>query len=203
MISEDEYITLKGRSEGLYKDRGSKFIAVAAPVGSAEEALSFIEEIRKEYHDARHHCFAYMIGIDGSEWRVNDDGEPTGSAGFPILGQIRSFNLSNVVIVVVRYFGGTLLGVGGLINAYRSSARDALESAKIVTRQLKETFIIEFPYSSMNSVMTLVKDNKLEQINQIFELECTLTISLRKSMASSVISSLEAIDGVICKQFSD
>jgi len=198
MTHEDEYLTLKNRSTGIYKDRGSKFIAIASPVGSVGEAMAAIEEIRKEYHDARHHCYAYMIGPGYKTWRVNDDGEPSGSAGNPILGQIKSFSITDVVIVVVRYFGGTLLGVGGLINAYRSASRDALTSATIITRVIRHNFLVEFPYEKMNSIMKILKEDNIAQSDQKFEIECSLVISVRKSEEERISGMLNALDGVTC-----
>ncbi|TFH34248.1 MAG: YigZ family protein [Bacteroidia bacterium] len=198
MIPSDEYMTIESRSTSVFKDRGSKFIAIASPAGSADEAMELIEEIRKEYHDARHHCYAYMIGTGDDTWRVNDDGEPSGSAGNPIMGQIKSFNITNVVIVVVRYFGGTLLGVGGLINAYRTSAKEALSSAVIIRGLIREKYLVEFPYTSMNSVMKIIKEENIEQSNQKFELDCSLVISIRKSAAERTKGQFEALDGVKC-----
>lgn len=198
MIPSDEYMTVKSRSTSVFKDRGSKFIAIASPAGSVDEAMELIEEIRKEYHDARHHCYAYMIGTGDDTWRVNDDGEPSGSAGNPIMGQIKSFNITNVVIVVVRYFGGTLLGVGGLINAYRTSAKEALSSAVIIRGLIREKYLVEFPYTSMNSVMKIIKEENIEQSNQKFELDCSLVISIRKSAAERIKGQFEALDGVKC-----
>ena len=195
-MKTDEYISLKSRTKGLYRDRGSKFIAIASPAGSADEAIHIIEEIRKEYRDARHHCYAYKIGTGEDNWRVNDDGEPSGSAGNPILGQIRSFELTNVVIVVVRYFGGTLLGVGGLINAYRSAAKEALSNGQIVKKTIKVNYQVKFPYSAMNDIMKLIKDEKLMQDNQKFELECSLNISFRKNIEDKVLRALVSINGV-------
>lgn len=196
MIIRDQYKTLSERSTGQFKDRGSKFIAIASRVFSIEEALSFVDEIKKEYHDARHHCYAYKIGIGDDQWRVNDDGEPSGSAGNPILGQIKSFEITNVCIVVVRYFGGTLLGVGGLINAYRTAAREALSSADIVTRHIKSSFLIEFPYSHMNSVMKILKEDNIEQSRQRFELDCSLVAIMPKSITEKVLGLFDTLEGL-------
>ena len=198
MIQTDEYLTIKGRATGIFKDRGSKFIAIASPAESVDEAMSVIDDIRKEYHDARHHCYAYMIGNDGENWRVNDDGEPSGSAGNPILGQIKSFGIANVVIVVVRYFGGTLLGVGGLVNAYRSASREALSNAVIITRLIEEKYLVEFPYLQMNSVMKLFKEENISQTDQRFEIDCSLVIIIRKTIEERIINKLESMEGVKC-----
>jgi uncharacterized YigZ family protein len=201
MNIHDEYRTIATRSSGIFKDRGSKFIAVAIPVDSVEKAMAAIEDTRKEYHDARHHCYAYMIGQGEETWRVNDDGEPSGSAGNPILGQIKSFNVTNLVIVVVRYFGGTLLGVGGLINAYRSAAREAMNSAKIVKRLVEEKYLVEFPYEMMNGIMKVIKENNIMQSDQKFEINCSLVITIRKSLSGTIIEQLNSMDGVKCTPF--
>ncbi len=193
-MKEDEYKTLKGSSEGVFKDRGSRFIAKACPVENVEEVKEILLSLRKEYHDARHHCYAYIIGTDEENWRANDDGEPSGSAGNPILGQIRSFGLTNVLIVVIRYFGGTLLGVGGLINAYRNAARAAIESNSIITKTVKVRYQLKFPYLSLNSVMKLLKDEGLTQENQEFDNECMIIVSFRHSIETKVTERLGMID---------
>jgi uncharacterized YigZ family protein len=175
------YYTLHGPSEGLYKEKGSKFLAFAFPVEDEEEAKNKLDNLRKEYHDARHHCFAWVMGSEAKTIRANDDGEPSNSAGKPILGQINSFRLTNVMIVVVRYFGGTLLGVGGLINAYRSAARDALQQAKIKKEYLHALYELKFQYQDMNTVMTILKDLNADQYGQNFQLECELKARIRIS----------------------
>ncbi|MCD4769579.1 MAG: YigZ family protein [Bacteroidales bacterium] len=195
-MENDEYKTLKVRSTGIFRDRGSKFIAIASPAGSVDEAMNIIDDIKKEYRDARHHCYAYKIGKDEERWRVNDDGEPAGSAGKPIMGQIRSFDITNIVIVVVRYFGGTLLGVGGLINAYKSAAKEALSSGQLVIKTLKVQYLLEFPYSGMNSVMKLIKEKKLEQYYQQFELDCKIKVRFRKDFEEKVLKALASIKDV-------
>lgn len=190
----DEYRTVKDASTGIFKDRGSKFIACVFRVASVEEVKTRLEEVKKEYRDARHHCYAYRLGMDDDNWRVNDDGEPSGSAGKPILGQISSFDITNVLIVVVRYFGGTLLGVGGLINAYKNAAREALQNNTIITELVKVHLHISFPYESMNSVMKIIKEEQLDQANQVFEIECSLDLQLRESDKDRVISRLKKVD---------
>ncbi|HIZ86271.1 MAG TPA: YigZ family protein [Candidatus Coprenecus stercoravium] len=154
----DTYMTLKAPSEGLYKEKGSKFLAFAYPVASEEEIKQHLERIRKEYYDARHHCYAYRLGLEGNVWRANDDGEPSSTAGRPIYGQILSHELSDVLIVVVRYFGGIKLGVPGLINAYRSAAADAIEHGRIVEKVASEPFAVTFGYSVTDKVMRIIKD---------------------------------------------
>jgi uncharacterized YigZ family protein len=193
MSKPDTYKTIKSESSGLFKDRGSKFIGLAYRVRSVEEFQSSLEKAKKEYRDARHHCFAYKIGLDDDTWRVNDDGEPSGTAGKPIMGQINSFELTNVLIVVVRYFGGTLLGVGGLINAYRNAAREALEKAVIISEIITQSYDLEFPYLAMNNVMTLIKEENLSQSKQVFELSCSMRISFRKSIEESILVRLSKI----------
>src|SRR5665647_1118221 len=152
-MESDTYKTIKSTSQGIYKEKGSRFLAFAFPVSDQEEIKPIIDKIRKEHHEARHHCYAYMIGHDRTIWRVNDDGEPSGTAGRPILGQINSFRLTNILIVVSRYFGGTLLGVSGLINAYRSASASAIKNAEIIECTLQEIYEITYPYVSMNDVM--------------------------------------------------
>jgi uncharacterized YigZ family protein len=195
MIS-DTYTTIKNQSQGLYKEKGSRFIASAWPVSDQEEIRLIIDKIRKDYHDARHHCFAYMLGHERDIWRTNDDGEPSGTAGRPILGQINSFGLTNVLIVVSRYFGGTLLGVSGLINAYRTAARSAIENAEIIKCTLNDYYEINFPYDSMNDVMKILKDEAIGQTDHLFDLECRIKISFRASARDKVLARLERIEGL-------
>lgn len=197
MKQPESYLTIREGSEGLFKDRGSRFIARAVPVTDKEEALRIVDDLRREYHDARHHCWAYRIGTGEGEWRVNDDGEPAGSAGNPILGQIRSFELTDVIIVVVRYFGGTLLGVGGLINAYRTASRVALESAVIVRKKITEKLIIRFPYERMKSVTRIIREEKLEQTDQKFEMDCSITLALPPSKMEKVSERFLLVDDLV------
>ena len=158
MMFDDTYNIITNSGEGLYKDKGSKFIAQAFPVSSETEAKEGIEDIKKKFHDARHHCYAYMIGPDKSCFRSNDDGEPSGTAGKPILNQILSKDLTNICVVVVRYFGGTKLGVSGLINAYKSAAREALDQTTVEERTIDEIYSLEFEYPLMNEVMRILKE---------------------------------------------
>ncbi len=196
---EDTYRTTTKASKGLFKDKGSKFIAISFPVGSEEEVKHKLAELRKEYHDARHHCYAYQLGFDKSAYRINDDGEPSGTAGKPIFGQILSKDLTNILIVVVRYFGGTKLGVSGLINAYRSAARDALDNNTIITKTINEIYELSFDYPLMNDVMRILKDEKLKQLSQSFELSCSLTFSVRKSDAMRVHEKFKKMHGLEIK----
>lgn len=196
-MSSDKFKTLKGEARGMFRDRGSKFIAVAMRVNTLDEVKEGLERVKSEFRDARHHCYAYTIGHNDDNWRVNDDGEPSGTAGKPIMGQINSMGLSNVLIVVVRYFGGTLLGVGGLINAYRSASRDALENAKIITATIRVEYLLEFPYASMNDVMTIIKEENLEQFEQVFELACSLRVRMPLSSEERVVSRFNLVNDLI------
>jgi uncharacterized YigZ family protein len=192
----DTYKTIGAVSQGLFKDKGSRFISFAYPVRSVEEIKPIIDKIRKDYHDARHHCYAYLIGYDNNTWRVNDDGEPSGTGGKPILGQIKSFGLTNILIVVVRYFGGTLLGVSGLINAYRAAATDALNNANIIDGTIQDTYCLNFQYNLMNNVMKVLKEDNINQHDQKFELDCSLKISFRISAREIILDKLSRIEGL-------
>lgn len=196
METNDTYKTLASLSKGIYKDRGSKFLAFAYPVISEEEIKPILFTLRKEYHDARHFCYAYRLGAKKEFSRTNDDGEPSNSAGKPILGQIIAYDLTNVLIVVIRYFGGTLLGVGGLINAYHSAAMDALANARVLTKTTNDIYELQFDYSSMNDVKKVIKEEKLTQIEQKFDLTCSIKISVRKSRSKNVVERLGRINGL-------
>lgn len=186
---EDSFKTIKSPTEGLYKDKGSKFLSFAFPVKDEDEINQILEETKKKYYDARHHCYAWMLGEEKNRYRENDDGEPSNTAGKPILGQILSKDVSNVLIIVVRYFGGTLLGTGGLIQAYKTAARQALDSAKIIDKYIYHIYQIKFSYEDMNIVMTVIKDMDLEQFDQVFELNCSLKIKVKRSLVEKVESS--------------
>jgi uncharacterized YigZ family protein len=195
-MESDTYKTIKSASQGIYKEKGSRFFSFAVPVADQEEIKPLLDKIKKEHHEARHHCFAYMIGHQRNIWRVNDDGEPSGTAGRPILGQINSFDLTNIILVVSRYFGGTLLGVSGLINAYRSAATSALLNAEITERTLQEYYEITYPYVSMNDVMRILKELNLGQSEQSFDLECRILLNFRVSVKENVLNRLSRIDGL-------
>lgn len=199
MMFDDTYNIITNSGEGLYKDKGSKFIAQAFPVGSETEAKEGIEEIKKKFHDARHHCYAYMIGPDKSCFRSNDDGEPSGTAGKPILNQILSKDLTNICVVVVRYFGGTKLGVSGLINAYKSATREALDQANVEERTIDEVYSLQFEYPLMNEVMRILKEENLQQINPRFELSCYLEIKIRKNEAKKIVEKFNVLYGLEIK----
>lgn len=188
----DKYKTLQSSSTGEFKDRGSKFIAYAFPVYSEEAWQDHLEVIKKEHFKARHHCFAWRLGLDKNNFRASDDGEPSGTAGRPILGQIDSYELSNVFIVVVRYFGGTKLGTSGLINAYRAAATDALENAKIIEKTVEDIYKIDFDYALMSNVMNAVKKLDLEIVKQEFEALAFLKVAIRQSAIEETLKYLKA-----------
>jgi uncharacterized YigZ family protein len=190
----DTYRTIKELSEGVYKDKGSRFLAFAFPVTNEEQIKFHLEELRRKYHDARHHCYAWRLNPEMDRFRSNDDGEPAGSAGNPILGQIRSKELTNILVVVVRYFGGTLLGVGGLINAYRSATADALGQADIISRKVTSKWELKFGYPQMNEVMTVIKEYNLETENQQFDLECGLTVTLWRKIEGRLLDRFRRIE---------
>lgn len=196
----DEYRTLQDITQGLYKEKGSKFIAIAIPVDSVDEVRLQLEQLRKHYHDARHHCYAYRLGEEPYEFRYNDDGEPSGTAGKPIFGQIQSFELTNVLIVVIRYFGGVKLGTGGLIQAYRTTAKDAVENGKIITKTWKILLEIRFNYLQMNDVMRIIKDEGLRIIHQESQGQSCILLEIRKGNLETSIrkfSSLEKLEWMI------
>jgi uncharacterized YigZ family protein len=195
-MKSDSYTTIKSFSNGIYKEKGSRFIASAYPVSDAEEIKPIIDKIRKENHEAKHHSYAYMIGHERLIWRINDDGEPSGTAGRPILGQINSSGLTNILIVVSRYFGGTLLGVSGLINAYRSAAGSALKNAEIIELTLQEYYEISYPYISMNDVMRILKEESISQSDQSFDLECRIKVNFRVSDRDKILNRLSRIEGI-------
>ena len=194
MLFSDEYKTITEPSQGSFRDRGSKFLAFAFPAGSEKEVKEHLETLRKQYYDATHHCYAYVLGFDKSAYRVNDDGEPSGTAGRPIHGQILSNDLTNILIVVIRYYGGTNLGVPGLIHAYKSASAEALSNAAIVTKIVKEVYQVEYPYEVMNDVMKIVKEEVLEVINNEFGMKCVIRLAIRHSESERVKSRFSKIN---------
>jgi uncharacterized YigZ family protein len=196
MISADTYKTITTVSYGIYKNKGSKFISAAFPVSDEHGIKAILEGVRKEHHEARHHCYAYMLGKEMQNWRSNDDGEPSGTAGRPILGQIRSFGLTNVLIIVSRYFGETLLGTSGLINAYKSAAEAALLTAEIKDHIINESYELTYPYSAMNYVMKILKEENIIQTEHTFDLECRIRIQFRQSSSERILSRLSRIEGL-------
>jgi len=197
---KDTYKTItKPSQEVLFKDRNSKFFGFAFPVTTEEEVKEHIEALKKEHYQARHWCYAYVIGERYEQYRHNDDGEPSNSAGAPIYGQLQSFDVTNVLVVVVRYFGGTKLGVGGLINAYRTGAQLALEASKIVQKTIDIPFTIFFEYPLLNKAMRLIKDLEVHLIHQEMHLSCTFKLSIREKDAQKTISAFEDIYGITVK----
>jgi uncharacterized YigZ family protein len=195
-MNSDTYITIVSSSQGIYKEKGSRFVSFAIPISDPEEIKPIIDKIKKEHHEARHHCYAYMIGHERVIWRVNDSGEPSGTAGRPILGQINSFGLTNIIIVVSRYFGGTLLGVSGLINAYRSAALSAIQNAELIEKTIHAYYEITYPYISMNDVMRILKEENLGQSDQSFDLECRIILNFRASVKEKALNRLLRIEGL-------
>ena len=195
-MSMDTYQTIKSVSRGLYKDKGSKFISIAHPIDTEEEASAILSEVKQQYHDARHHCYAWVIGNQQEKHKFNDDGEPSGTAGRPIFGQILSAGLTNVLIIVVRYFGGTKLGVRGLINAYKGAANEAIQNNKIITKTVRDHYRIHFDYLSMNEVMQVLKEHDLPQSAHDFEMRCKLDFSVRKLISKEVLGKLEKINEI-------
>lgn len=199
MLFEDTYKTIQRNSEGIFRDKGSKFIAYAYPFTDENTLKDIITEIKKEHPKARHHCYAWRLTTDRSVFRINDDGEPSGTAGRPILNTLLSHDVTNILVVVVRYFGGTLLGVPGLINAYKTATEEALTHAKIIEKTVNDIYRLSFDYLQMNDVMKVIKEEELIPENQLFDLQCSLDISVRKSELDKVIGKIEKIDGVKAK----
>lgn len=192
----DTFKTISTSTEGLFKDKGSKFISFAIPVQNVNEIKEVLNEYRKRYFDARHVCYAYMLGHERITFRANDDGEPSGTAGRTILGQINSYQLTNVLIIVVRYFGGILLGTGGLVNAYKHAAADALEQADIIEKTVDSTLNIEFDYILMNDVMRIIKEMNPTILSQKFEIDCNMVISIRNQNFNALQTKLSEIIGL-------
>lgn len=200
---QTSYRTISKPATGLFKDKGSKFLAFTYPVGHEDDIKPILEELRKKHHAARHHCYAWRIGVDGSRVRANDDGEPSGSAGRPILNQIEKADLTNTLIVVVRYFGGTLLGVGGLINAYRTATENALQSSRIVQKKIRHLYLITFNYAQMNDVMTIMKEQHLAPFDQVFELGCTMKVEVDLDKENLFTEKMKLISGCQIRMIND
>ena len=196
MQAESKYRTLASISEGIYKEKGSKFIAYSVACYTEIEAKEYLAKWRKDHFQSRHVCYAYRFGVDKKVFRANDDGEPNNSAGAPILGQIQSFDLSNVLIGVVRYFGGTKLGVGGLIHAYKTAAKEAIENGEIVELEVFEWIKIQFDYSNMPQIMNLIKQNQLETKDQLFENTCSLLLQLPLNTSNYLQNELNEIQNI-------
>jgi len=195
-LFEDTYNTIDEPSEGIFRDKGSKFIAYAYPFKDENKLKEIISELKSLHPKARHHCWAYRLTPDRSVFRINDDGEPSGTAGRPILNVLLSMDVTNILIVVVRYFGGTLLGVPGLINAYKTSAQEALTVANIVERTVNDVYEIEFDYLQMNNIMRVVKESEVNVLSQDFDMSCKITLEIRKLQVNELIGRVEKIEGV-------
>lgn len=196
MLFEDTYRTIAAVSEGIFRDKGSKFIAYAYPFTQEEDLKDILLNIKKEHPKARHHCYAWRLTPDRTVFRVNDDGEPSGTAGRPILNTLLSKEVTNILIIVVRYFGGTLLGVPGLINAYKQATEDALNNSAIIEKTVNDVYLLTFEYLQMNEVMKVIKEEDLTPENQSFDLKCSLEILIRKSELNKVLGKLEKIESL-------
>jgi len=199
MLFDDTYLTIEAKSEGMFRDRGSKFLGYAYPVMSDQYIKSIVTDLKKEHPKANHHCWAMRWSTDRSVFKLNDDGEPSGTAGRPILNTLLSKNITNVAVVIVRYFGGTLLGVPGLINAYKSATELALAEAKIIEKTVNDIYTIVFDYLQMNEVMRIVKDDNLQLLEQVFDNSCSIKVSIRKMQVNQVISKLQKLTSVKIK----
>lgn len=203
MEISDTYLSISGESRSTFRDKASRFIGLAMPVESEEEAKLKLEAIRKEYYDANHHCYAYRIGATGDVYRVNDDGEPSGTAGRPIHGQILSKGLSDILVVVIRYFGGTKLGVPGLIHAYKTTSAEALSQARIIQKTITEKMVISFEYPRMNEVMRILKDDGISILSQQFDESCRIVVAVRKSKSGEIKQRLSLLMNIsVCEYIS-
>ena len=196
MLFDDTFKTISKPSEGIFKDKGSRFIAYLYPIQSELDIKDIIAELKSIHPKASHHCWALRLSQDRSIFRINDDGEPSGTAGRPILNTLLSFDLTNVIAVVVRYFGGTLLGIPGLINAYKTATNEAIQASEIIEKTVDLVFKIEFSHSVMNEVMKVVKEEHIKIFNQSFDLNCTFNLEIRQSQVNKVIDRLEKIEGL-------
>lgn len=193
-MEQDAYKTIDlPTTEVLYKEKNSKFFGYAFPIRNEDEVKVHLEDIKKQHHSARHWCYAYQLGAEQVYYRVNDDGEPANTAGMPIYGQIQSFDVTDILIIVVRYFGGIKLGVGGLITAYRATAQMTLEAAQIVEKTIDKTFTVRFDYKDMNKVMRIIKEKNLSIVNQRMELDCEIELSIRKKEYQGTLKAFEPL----------
>jgi uncharacterized YigZ family protein len=199
MLFDDTYFTIEDPAEGLFRDRGSKFQAFAYPIVSENDIKPLLATLRTTHPKANHHCWAMRLGTDRSVFRINDDGEPSGTAGKPILNILLSRNLTNMLVVVVRYFGGTLLGVPGLINAYRSATEEALNTAVVIEKTINDIYAISFDYQQMNDVMRIIKEDNLSVLSQRMDNLCMMRISIRKTQVNYSIGKLEQVERIIIK----
>lgn len=194
MLFEDTYKTIATPTQGIYRDKGSKFLAYAYPFRKEKDLKDIVAQLRSEHSKARHHCWAYRIGTDRNNFRLNDDGEPSGTAGRPILNSLLSADLTNILVIVVRYFGGTLLGVPGLINAYKTATVEALAAAEIIESTVNDVYQMEFDYLIMNDVMRVIKDHQISILEQHFDLRCKIIFELRKSALNTILPKLESLE---------
>lgn len=201
-MEEDFFFSIDTPSMGLYKEKGSKFLSFAVPITDEADAKVQISSLIKEYYDARHHCYAYILGADKELFRLSDDGEPSGTAGRPIHGQLLSFNVTNILLLVVRYFGGIKLGTSGLAQAYKAAAKDAMENATIVKKYIQEYYHTDFPFPATNKVMNLLARNQTQILSQTFTDKVSLTFSIRKSLAANLSLALQNIQGVEVEKIS-
>jgi uncharacterized YigZ family protein len=199
MLFDDTYKTVAGPSEGVFRDRGSKFMGYAYPILSDEEVKAILLKLRSEHAKARHFCWALRLSPDRGVFRIQDDGEPSGTAGRPILNTMLSADVTNILIVVVRYFGGTLLGVPGLINAYKTAAVEALQAAEIIEKTVNDIYELQFDYLVMNDVMRLIKEEKLNVLSQNFDNACNIKIEIRKANLNSILGKIEKVEGLKAK----
>lgn len=193
-MNEDVYRTIAASAEGIYTEKRSKFIAIALPVRTVDEVKALLEEYQKKYYDARHVCYAYMLGPQRKDFRANDNGEPSGTAGKPILGQINSNELTDILIIVVRYFGGIKLGTSGLIVAYKAAAAEALSAAEVVEKTVDECIRFWFEYPFMNDVMRVVKEESPEIVEQGYDMDCRMTLRIRSSLMPRLRARLEKVE---------
>ncbi len=196
MLFSDTYLTIEKQAEAIFKDKGSKFLAYAYPVENDQQIKEILNQLKKEHHTANHHCYAYRLGADKMNFRANDDGEPSNTAGKPILGQIQSNDLTNILIVVVRYFGGTLLGVSGLISAYKNSAAEVIKTSTIIEKQILFNYTIQFYFEHLNDVMKLLKQLDCKITSQQFDNNCEISFSIRKANSEQCEEKLKKIEGL-------
>lgn len=199
MLFDDTFLTIDKPAEGIFRDRGSKFLAFVYPINNESGIKPLLTQLRADHPKANHHCWAMRLGIDRSVFRINDDGEPSGTAGRPILNTLLSRNVTNVLVVVVRYFGGTLLGVPGLINAYRTATEEALNAALIVEKMLNDIYTIQFDYQQMNDIMRIIKEDNLSLLDQQFDNSCIVKIGIRRMQVNQSIARLEKVSGAVIK----
>lgn len=199
MLFDDTYLTIEKPAGGDFRDRGSKFLSFAYPINSEGDIKPILAQLKTEHPKANHHCWAMRLGTDRSVFRINDDGEPSGTAGRPILNVLLSKNITNIIVIVVRYFGGTLLGVPGLINAYRTATEEALKTANIIEKTINDIYTIGFDYQYMNEVMRIIKEDNLAVLNQQFDNTCSMKIAIRKMQVNRSISKFEKVENVVIK----